>query len=268
MNKKMRILVTGLLVIFSTLTFSSDSGAVIYKEKSVLISDEIRTEIISGKREAIQRVSTIFSYYKNNIYEIYTKPNYLTTIKLDKGEEINFIGGGDTERWLLEQAKGGDDNRNYVYIKPIESGLLTNLVINTNKKTYYLNIESSETMYNPLVEWIYPYDEKIAVFKSEQVNEKLESGSVESLNFEYKITENIYTWSPKEVFDDGTKTYLIMKKQMFSSEAPVFYVKDGKNLNLVNYRLKDNKIIIDRIFKEGVLKLGKKTIKIKNLAGE
>ena len=59
-----------------------------------------------------------------------------------------------------------------------------------------------------------------------------------------------------------------MKKQMFSAEAPVFYVKDGKNLNLVNYRLKDNKIIIDRIFKEGVLKLGKKTIKIKNLAGE
>ena len=69
MNKKMRILVTGLLVIFSSLTFSSDSGAVIYKEKSVLISDEIRTEIISGKREAIQRVSTIFSYYKNNIYQ-------------------------------------------------------------------------------------------------------------------------------------------------------------------------------------------------------
>ena len=74
--------------------------------------------------------------------------------------------------------------------------------------------------------------------------------------------------TPKEVFDDGIKTYLIMKKQMFSAEAPVFYVKDGKNLNLVNYRIKDNKIIIDRIFKEGVLKLGKKSIKIKNLKSE
>ena len=132
MNKKIRI-VTALLVICSSLTFSSDLGAVIHEETPVVISDDIRTEIISGKKEAIQRVSTIFSYYKNNIYEIYTKPNYLTTIKLDKGEEINFIGGGDTERWLLEQAKGGEDNRNYVYIKPIESGLLTNLVINTNK---------------------------------------------------------------------------------------------------------------------------------------
>ena len=67
MNKKIRILVTGLLVICSSLTFSSDLGAVIHKEKPVVISDEIRTEIISGKREAIQRVSTIFSYYKNNI---------------------------------------------------------------------------------------------------------------------------------------------------------------------------------------------------------
>ena len=266
MIKKIRKLVIGLLMICSSLAFSSDLRAVM--EKPSFIREEISTEIISGKMEAIKRLSTIFSYYKNNIYEIYTKPNYLTTIKLDKGEEINFIGGGDTERWLLEQAKGGEDSRNYVYIKPIESGLKTNLVINTNKKTYYLNIESSENMYNPLVEWIYPYDEKIAVFKSEQINEKLEGGSVENLNFEYKITENIYNWSPKEVFDDGVKTYLIMKRQMFSSEAPVFYVKDGKNLNLVNYRLKDNKIIIDRIFKEGVLKLGKKTIRIKNLKSE
>ena len=71
MNKKIRILVTGLLVICGSLTFSSDLGAVIHKEKRVVIRDEIRTEIISGKKEAIQRVSTIFSYYKNNIYEIY-----------------------------------------------------------------------------------------------------------------------------------------------------------------------------------------------------
>ena len=259
-----------LSAILSSLSLASDLGAEIYisDEKPAVFKEEMKAEIISGRREAVQKVSTVFSYYKNNIYEIYTKPNYLTTIRLDKGEEINLIGGGDTERWLLEQAKGGEDNRNYVYIKPVESGLKTNLVINTNKKTYYLNIESTESMYNPLVEWIYPYDEKIAVFKSEQINEKLEAGSVENLNFEYRITENIYSWTPKEVFDDGIKTYLIMKKQMFSAEAPVFYVKDGKDLNLVNYRIKDNKIIIDRIFKEGVLKLGKKSIKIKNLKSE
>ena len=258
-----------ILIIFTmlnSLMLASDFGA--GKQESAVLKEEIRAEIISGKKEAIQRVSTVFSYYKNNIYEIYTKPDYLTTIKLDKGEEINFIGGGDTERWLLEQTKGGDDNRNYVYIKPVEAGLKTNLVINTNKKTYYLNIESTENMYNPLIEWIYPYDEKIAVFKSEQINEKLEASSIENLNFEYRITENTYSWSPREVFDDGIKTYLIMKKQMFATEAPVFYVKDGKNLNLVNYRIKDSKIIIDRIFREGILKLGKKSVKIKNLKSE
>lgn len=265
----MKKLIT-VFIIVSSLCLGSDLGAkdYIYEEKPITLKEEIRAEIISGKKEAIQRVSTIFSYYKNNVYEIYTKPNYLTTIKLDKGEDINFIGGGDTERWLLEQAKGGEDSRNYVYIKPIESGLRTNLVINTNKKTYYLNIESTESMYNPLVEWAYPYDEKIAVYKANQVNEKLEAESVENLNFDYRVTDNLYSWTPKEVFDDGIKTYLVMKKQMFSAEAPVFYVKDGKILNLVNYRIKDNKIIIDRIFKEGVLKLGKKSIRIKNLKGE
>ena len=80
-----------LSAILSSLSLASDLGAEIYisDEKPAVFKEEMKAEIISGRREAVQKVSTVFSYYKNNIYEIYTKPNYLTTIRLDKGEEIN-----------------------------------------------------------------------------------------------------------------------------------------------------------------------------------
>jgi len=67
------------------------------------------------------------------------------------------------------------------------------------------------------------------------------------------------------VFDDGLKTYLKMPETMVADEAPVLFIKDGKKLLLVNYRVKNGYYIVDRLFKEAVLRVGKKNVTIKNL---
>ena len=116
--------------------------------------------IVSGKQQAINRTNAIFNYSDNSIYEIYSKVDYVTTIRLQEGEKILFFAGGDTERWVIEETQGGKNNRPLVFIKPnIEDDfdeMSTNINIVTDKHVYFLNIYLSTDKYNPLVEWNYP----------------------------------------------------------------------------------------------------------------
>ena len=44
---------------------------------------------------------------------------------------------------------------------------------------------------------------------------------------------------------------------------PSLYLKDGNNLLLVNYRVKGNFLVVDRLFNEGELRIGNKKVIIK-----
>ena len=77
-----------------------------------------------------------------------------------------------------------------------------------------------------------------------------------------------YNWTPVQIMDDGQKTYLFMPAKI--QELPAFLVKaDDGELAIVTYRVVENDsglklFVIDRLFKEAVLKLGEKTVYIKN----
>ena len=47
---------------------------------------------------------------------------------------------------------------------------------------------------------------------------------------------------------------------MKSGEAPALFVKDDEGVNLVNYRVKDNYYIVDRLFNQAELRCGLKEI--------
>ena len=71
-----------------------------------------------------------------------------------------------------------------------------------------------------------------------------------------------YLWTPVAVYNDGLKTYIEMPETMKSSEAPVLYVKNSGKLLMVNYRLKGNMFIVDRLFDEAEMRNGKEVIRI------
>jgi type IV secretion system protein VirB9 len=60
------------------------------------------------------------------------------------------------------------------------------------------------------------------------------------------------------VFDDGLKTYIQMADGMKAGEAPALFIKDDGQVNLVNYRVKDNYYVVDRIFNQAELRNGVK----------
>ncbi len=262
-----KMVMTTIMLAMTVLSFSNDKMANSYKapmEKFDPIVSSPSETILSGKTDALTHVNALFQYNQNNIYDVFAKPDYLTTFKLNKDEDINFIGGGDTEGWLLEQTKGGKDGANILLVRPLDSELKTNIVIVTSKRIYQINLVSSNYKYNPFVSWQYPEDEAIAKFKSDALNTEMKTDSIEKLNFKYRISDKTKSWSPVQVFDDSIFTYIQMKDVVKTQELPAFYVLDGNKLDLVNYEIKGDKLIVQRLFEKGVLKLGKDEINIKN----
>ena len=260
-----KILSVLFLIIMSVNIFANDGNVKenitvdVVKNSQKIFDDD---GILSGKKDAIKKTAVIFNYAENSIYEVYSKPDYLTTLRLAPNEKVVFKAGGDTERWMIEEATGGKENRTYIYIKPLEEDIKTNINIVTDKHNYFINIESTNGEYNPLVEWQYPNERKILMNEYEDNSEAIDTTDLMKLNYRYFWNKNSKL-SPVQVFDNGKKTFIVLKANL--QEMPAFYVKGLDNqLSLVNTKIEGRNVMINSVVKEIHMALGKKTLKIYN----
>jgi type IV secretion system protein TrbG len=147
---------------------------------------------------------------------------------------------------------------------PPSQGLETNLVIPTDRRMYHLRLVSTKASYVARTAFYYPDSEQKAwaAEKAEMNKEKapvisdLPPLSVDKLNFAYKFKEDKGKprFMPLRVFDDGIRTYIQMPESLKVEDAPVVVLtgKDGKE-QLVNYRLKHNTYVVDRLFEKAAL---------------
>jgi type IV secretion system protein VirB9 len=148
-----------------------------------------------------------------------------------------------------------------VLVKPFAPGLKTNVVITTDRRTYHLQLESTDRTSMAAISWTYPRDTLIAL---QRRNDQAEAASpvaagvaLESLRFRYAISGDNPPWRPVRAFDDGSKVYIEFPGRIDQGEAPPLFVvgPDGDN-QLVNYRVRRNYYIVDRLFAAAELRLG------------
>lgn len=206
-----------------------------------------------------EKVSNVI-FQKDSKYMIYSKPLYQTIINFGD-ENVEYAEFGDNVRWNVME------DINSVRIKASDENLKTDLVIKTNQGTYYFLVSSHYQYYNPIINFLYPQKEEAKKRQKKKQEEPLNVIDLKQLNNSYTLSKK-YNWTPTQIFDDGIKTYLIMDPKI--QEMPIFLTKtEDSEYAIVNFRIKETEydtkiIVIDRIFKEGVLKLGKKQVLIKN----
>lgn len=244
---------------------SSVTESDVARKTTDYIADNTQTS-----QDAITKEAEVnFFYYPGGLYKINTQDGWLTDVRMQPGETILTVLGGDTSRWMIDQATSGSgaDKQAHVYIKPLKPGLSTNIIINTDRHSYQLLVKSgSAERPVPMVAWTYPQETKAAFFRQKEAKQKKDnneqpmsgSTSVEKLNFNYTIKKGeSYSWRPKTVFDDGKKTYLQMPAKMSVTEAPVIFILNNKKKPvLVNYRVKGSYYIVDRLFKTAEMRCG------------
>ncbi|HEX8901794.1 P-type conjugative transfer protein TrbG, partial [Vitreimonas sp.] len=196
----------------------------------------------------------IYDYAPGAIYEVYGAPGFISTVLLEPGETILSVAAGDTTRWMVEQAIGGDaaNARAMLLIKPTRANIRTNIVLVTDRRSYAIEaIATGGQTYSAQTAWRYP-----AVADGDLAGAPI---ALETLNFGYHIrTVRGFNprWRPVRVFDDGRKTYIEFPPAMATSEAPPLFIIENGEAGLVNYRVSGGRYVIDRLFDIAELRLG------------
>jgi type IV secretion system protein VirB9 len=216
----------------------------------------------AGFDNAIQR----YAYSEGSLFQVYAKPGQVTDIALQEGEKLvgpGPVAAGDTARWLIGDTVSGTgaSERVHILVKPTRPDIATNLVINTDRRTYHLELRANSGVYMASVSWTYPQDELIALRRAEEQAARAAPVAdelvLERLNFDYQISGDKPAWRPVRVFDDGRRTLVEFAPNIAEGEMPPFFVlgEEG-DAQLVNYRVSGRYLIVDRLFKRAELRLG------------
>ena len=166
------------------------------------------------------------------------------------------------------QSGSGDAAQTLLLVKPRKSGLQTNMLITTDQRIYTLDLTSVDSgTYHTMIAWNYPYGDAVMIrnqvaAQQEAARTTVATGlDLSKANFNYLILKQRHAttppWCPIRAFDDGQKTYIQFPPKVSVTEAPPLFVL-GKNgdAQLVNYRVKGDWYIVDRLFSKAELRLG------------
>lgn len=193
-------------------------------------------------------------------------PLMVSDVEFQPGEFVNNVVMGDTARWQVSLARSGSPEATHLIIKPLDAGLETMAVITTDRRVYHIQFKSQPKGHMAYVGFVYPEDadaalrKQIAAQKKEQTwqTASLPTGGtmdMAKLDFDYKI-EGKASWKPIQIYNDGKQTYVRLPKTVSQSELPVLLVRREGGDVLVNYRVKEDTLVVDDIFNEAVLLAG------------
>jgi P-type conjugative transfer protein TrbG len=213
----------------------------------------------------------VYPYSDGALYQVYAAPGQVTDIALAPGEQLvgsGPVAAGDTVRWVIGDAESGTGptKRVHILVKPTRPDLVSNLVINTDKRTYHVELRSTEKTYMASVSWAYAQDQLIALRRQNAAavaGTAVASGvDINALNFRYKIEGDTPPWRPLRAFDDGRQVFIAFPSGIGQGEMPPLWViGPAGGAELVNYRIQGNHMVVDRLFAAAELRLGGETQK-------
>jgi len=220
-----------------------------------------------------------YDYNEYKQYPVVCRVLSLTVIQLENGEvPIGIPYLSDTLRWELT----GDVWRTadglsvqLIMIKPLETGLTTNMILVTNQRIYQFVLTSTRDSYMPMVKFRYPLANNRFITAESMQREAEQQGRTDEgyfLSYNYKIVSGWALtglfkpeWKPVEAWDDGHKTYLRLPRGVLQKEYPTVFEKSNY---IVNYRVNENIMILDKLITKITLRLNGKRVKIIKNKGE
>ena len=208
------------------------------------------------------------------------EPLQVTDIALEPGEQVSSVNIGDNVRWTVDSANSGSDDGDvtHLIIKPLDVGLVTSLVVTTDRRTYYINLKSLADQYMQRVAFDYPDTaaararKETARAAQEAVLKRQEEMTAAKEARERKaekdrpkdygyIIRGQARWKPLKVWNDGVKTYIQMPSDI--QEQPSLMLSRGKawlfkkpEMVLVNYRVHGDIYVVDSVISKGTLQIG------------
>ncbi len=192
----------------------------------------------------------LFRYDPDSTYTLVTLPGVPTDVQLGPEEKITGLALGDTLQWMVEELPG------HLFIKPLKPGLFTAGTLVTDRRVYQLQLKSTspDGPWVQKVSWSAPLTVQGGELPSPAMLDPA------TLNTRYRI-EGDGDFRPARVFDDGRFTWI----QVPSPQAlPALFMVEEGNAVLVNYVVKGEYFVVQRLMPEVLLKLGNSEVRIVN----
>lgn len=217
-------------------------------------------------RDGFINAIQLYPWSDGALYQVYAAPGQVTDIALQEGEQLvgpGPVAAGDTVRWIIGDTVSGTgaSARVHILVKPTRPDLATNLVINTDRRTYHIELRATRSTWMASVSWTYPQDRLIAL-RGQNMSAAgavpIATGvDIARLNFRYRIEGDDAPWRPLRAFDDGAQVFIEFPAGIAQGEMPpLFVIGPEGGGELVNYRVSERHIIVDRLFAAAELRLG------------
>jgi type IV secretion system protein VirB9 len=213
---------------------------------------------VEPRKDGYYNSIQIYPWSEGALYQVYAAPGQITDIALEPGESLTGAGpiaAGDTARWIIGDTESGSGatRRVHVLVKPTRTDISTNLVITTDRRTYMLELRAGENPYMPAVAWAYP---QVAPQRSSVPATPI-IPAVAARHYRYGLTGDSPPWRPVSVYDNGRRVYVEFPRGIIQGEMPpIFVIGSNGEPEIVNSRIYQNILIVDRLFGAAELRLG------------
>jgi P-type conjugative transfer protein TrbG len=217
-----------------------------------------------------------FTAGKGQVFVV-TAVDHVTDIALAQGEIIAPpLHLGDAESWKTHVAMSGSGQKttSHILVKPIDAGLSTNVVIETNRRTISVALTSRRQDYMPLVSLDIPSDDddkvwSAAVARYDQPGTAATAASPCDQQpvitpDQFKITGDDVTWRPVQAYvvstPVGMKTCIDFPSSIGSEDLPALLAlaDDGgwfssPTKKMINVRYVHRRFIADELLTRFIL---------------
>ncbi len=207
--------------------------------------------------------------YGATMASVVCAPLMVCDLALQPGEVVQALNIGDSVRWRITPAFSGmgENRTTHVIIKPVDAGLVTDMVLSTQKRIYSVKLVSTAREWMPLVAFNYPDDVQSQWANYQQATGATGAASTlatgenfSNLDFNYRITGDDPVWKPVRVYNDGAKTYIEFSSAVAHQASPVLVAlaNDGNWFSaatpqFINYRSMGNRYIVDSVLSKAAL---------------
>jgi type IV secretion system protein TrbG len=205
--------------------------------------------------------------YGTSMPSLVCAPLYACDVTLQPGEVVLQVDVGDSARWKVSPATSGNGDQavTHLIVKPADAGLSSNMIVNTDRRTYNIHLVSKKDNWMPKVAFSYPEDVQMQWAAYKEQHQQLKARTVytdkstphSDLDFNYRVQGDSPNWKPLRVYSDQSKTYIQFPQSAKHGEIPALVILGpGNQEQLVNYRMVEDRYVVDKVIDKAALITG------------
>lgn len=196
----------------------------------------------------------IVDYNADEVVRVTGFPGYQITIQFGADEHIENVAIGDSATWQVTPNK----KANLLFVKPLGPDGRTNMSVVTDARNYNFELVAKPATKANQRELTFNLR-----FKYAEPRKPLQVAAPAPpvLNFAYKM-KGAKTNAPLRIYDDGKQTYFQWAQG--AATPAIFTVGPDKRESLVNFTVKGDTVVVDRLAEQFVLRHGKSITRVTN----